>query len=67
MFKYENMYVDIYAKYYDEKEEIVIKRKVILDVALLMVEHMLAMKKMQWALYGGKVMSMHAIEWVRLD
>ena len=67
MFKYEEMYVDIYAKYYDEREETIVKRQVILDVALLMIEHMLAMKKLQWALYGGKVKSMHIIEWVRID
>lgn len=67
MYKYEKMYVDIFAKYYDKKDEEVIKREVILDVALLMVEQMIAMKKLQWALYGGKVMSMHVIEYVRLD
>lgn len=67
MFKYEKMYVDIYVKYYDEKEEKVIKREVLLDIALLIIEQMLVIKKLQWIAYRSQCMYKHAIEWIRLD
>lgn len=67
MMHYRDMFVDIYVKYYDEEKETIMKRRVPLEIALLMIENMLAIKKLQWVAYGSQCMNKHFVEWVRIE